>query len=118
MTERTGFGDMIERVHEDLDRVRQIKKCVSCECLLDVLQAMQADLEGIDSPEATAARADFQQWFDTGNAKRHRCLGCEVCLPTEPYNLFSALLHEAAIEQSPSPMNEVTEVPDCGCGGT
>ncbi len=110
--------DAIEQVHEDLDRVRKVRKCVACECLLDVLEAVQTDLEGIDSPEAVGAKKDFGQWLDIGNAKRHRCLGCEVCLPTEPYNRFSTFLREAGVEQVASPMCEVTEVSACGCGAT
>lgn len=118
MAEETGLSQAIARVHDDLNNVRQIKKCASCECLLDVLQALQTDLEGIDVPESAAARADFQRWLGTGNVRRHGCLGCEVCLPTEPYNRFSALLRESGNNTPALPESEVSEEPECGCGGT
>lgn len=62
----------IVTVREDLDRVRQIKKCTSCECLLDVLEAIRADLTDVASARAQATRADFGTWWEAGNVKRHR----------------------------------------------
>jgi tetrahydromethanopterin S-methyltransferase subunit A len=82
----------IVTVREDLDRVRQIKKCTGCECLLDVLEAIRADLTDVDSAGAQATRADFGTWWEAGNVKRHRCPGCEPCLPIAPYNQLNAAL--------------------------
>jgi len=118
MAEIPNVGEAIRQVHEDLNRVRLVRKCTSCECLLDVLQAVQVDLAGIGSPEAQSARADFRAWFEAGNAKRHGCLGCEVCLPTEPYNRFSSFLQEAGIEQRDSPVGDSQPAVACGCGDT
>ncbi len=104
----------ISQVLADLDQVRQVKKCASCECLLDVLDAIQADLGEIDTPQAKAARVDMKRWLEEGNKKRHQCLGCEVCLPIEPYNRFSALLHG----DNPAMAPETPDLPPCDCGGT
>lgn len=82
----------IEQLREALTVVRQTKKCESCECLLDVLEGLQDDLGGLGTPEAEATKAEIRSWFDQGNAHRHKCLGCETCLPIEPYNRFSAYL--------------------------
>ncbi len=80
----------IAQVRTELDQIRQVKKCTSCECLLDVLHAIRTDLADMDSAEAARVRTDFQSWEETGNVKRHRCPGCEPCLPIAPYNQFNA----------------------------
>lgn len=84
--------EIIKRVHKELDEVRQTKKCTSCECLLDVLEAVTSDLKNINDPEIMAIRAEMESWHKEGNIKRHSCLGCEVCLPIEPYNRASLIL--------------------------
>lgn len=85
--------EIIKRVHKELDEVRQTKKCTSCECLLDVLEAVAGDLEKINDPEIQTIRADIERWHKEGNKKRrHSCLGCEVCLPIGPYNRASSML--------------------------
>ena len=86
------IASAIAQAHEELDRIRHVKKCTSCECLLDVLQAIRTDIADLDSSEAESARADFGAWEEVGNAKRHRCPGCEPCLPTAPYNQLNAAL--------------------------
>lgn len=86
------IASAITATHEELNRVRHIKKCTSCECLLDVLEAIHADLADVDAADAQIARADFQAWWAVGNVKRHRCPGCEPCLPIAPYNQLNAAL--------------------------
>ncbi len=112
------IGEAISQVREELDRVRQVRKCAGCECLLDALKAVQTDLAGVGSPEAEAAKMDFQGWFEAGSAKRHRCLGCEVCLPTDPYNRFSAFLRDANIQQGDFPIGDAIQAAACSCGDT
>ncbi len=109
------LNEAIRQVREELDRVRKVKKCASCECLLDVLEAVRGDLGEVGTPEAEAARVDMQRWFEAGNPKRHRCLGCEVCLPIEPYNRFSALLRD---RESVSTGSVEAAPTACGCGDT
>jgi tetrahydromethanopterin S-methyltransferase subunit A len=103
----------IATVREELDRVRHIKKCTSCECLLDVLQAVDADIADVDSSEAEAARADFQAWWEAGNAKWHRCPGCEPCLPIAPYNQFNTALASVGMT---APAAEGCAGGSCACG--
>ncbi|MGZ3602935.1 MAG: DUF4346 domain-containing protein [Ktedonobacterales bacterium] len=103
----------IATVHEDLDQVRHVKKCTSCECLLDVLEAVRADLADVDSAEAEATRADFGAWWEAGNAKWHRCPGCEPCLPIAPYNRLNAALAGVGMT-SPA---QTTAAVSAGCAG-
>jgi tetrahydromethanopterin S-methyltransferase subunit A len=91
------IASAIAQAHEELDRVRYVKKCTSCECLLDVLEAIRADIADVDAAEAETAHADFQTWWQAGNAKRHRCPGCEPCLPIAPYNQLNSALAEAGM---------------------
>jgi len=102
----------IEQFQREMDRVRQIKKCTSCECLLDVLDAVQSDIADIDTPMAAAARRDLRRWWEEGNRKRHRCPGCEVCLPIAPHNQFSAAL------QGIAGALPLTAAPARGCGSS
>lgn len=112
------IASAIVAVHEDLDQVRHIKKCTSCECLLDVLEAIRADLADVDSAEAESARADFGVWWEAGNAKRHRCPGCEPCLPIAPYNLLNAALVSAGMTAAPVPARASAGCAEgsCTCG--
>jgi tetrahydromethanopterin S-methyltransferase subunit A len=104
----------IAQAHEELDRVRQITKCASCECLLDVLEAIHADLADVDAAEVETARADFQTWWEAGNAKWHRCPGCEPCLPIAPYNQLNAALAGAGKAATAA---EGCAGGSCVCGG-
>ncbi|HEX9038549.1 MAG TPA: DUF4346 domain-containing protein [Ktedonobacterales bacterium] len=109
------IASAIVQAHEELDQIRQIKKCTSCECLLDVLEAIRADLAVVDVAGAETARADFQTWWEAGNAKRHRCPGCEPCLPTAPYNQLNAALASAGMTTVAA---EGCAGGSCSCGGT
>jgi len=103
----------IQQIHRELDRVRQVKKCTSCECLLDVLAGAQSDLADLDTPAAQVARTELRRWWETGNQKRHRCPGCEVCLPIAPYNQFSALRGGT----EPTPPQAPASACRCSSGG-
>lgn len=105
----------IQRIHHQLDQIRKVPKCTSCECLLDVMEAVQRDLSEVETPKAQKARRDLQRWIEEGKRDRHACLGCEVCLPIQPYNRFNEQLHqgEASVAESPIPK---TTASACGCG--
>lgn len=107
------LNEAIAKVHQDLKEVHGIKKCSNCECLLDVLEWLKQDLENIKDTDTEFIKREFNEWFDAGNKQRHQCLGCEVCLPTEPYNQFSAVLSQATGQTKTT-----TESPACSCGGT
>ena len=115
MTPMRPIASAIAATHEELDRVRQIKKCTGCECLLDVLEALRADLTDVDAAEAETARADFQAWWEAGNAKRHRCPGCEPCLPIAPYNQLNAVLADVGMTATAA---EGCAGGSCACGSS
>ena len=120
----TTLVEATAEVRRELDGVRQVKKCRGCECLLDVLEAVQGDLSTLGTSEAEATREEMGVWFEEGNAKRHGCLGCEVCLPIEPYNRFSVFLRDAESAPPPPGVSVVLDTPPdpaasaCGCGDT
>lgn len=86
------FDEMIIDVRQELDNVRQVKKCMACECFLDVVEGVKGDLEKIDTQESRSAQEDMERWLSEGNKERHSCYGCEECLPISPYNRFNARL--------------------------
>ncbi len=108
------IASAIAQAHDELDTVRQIKKCASCECLLDVLEALRVDLADVDAAEAETARADFGIWWEAGNVKRHRCPGCEPCLPIAPYNQLNAALADVGMTTTAA---EGWAGGSCACGG-
>ena len=108
------FNEMIKEVHQELDNVRQVKKCTACECFLDVIEGVKADLEKIDTQESKSAQEDMKCWLSEGNKERHACYGCEECLPISPYNRFSARLKGDGITMAPN--SQTVETNSCGCG--
>lgn len=104
--------EVIKQVYLELDRIRQVKKCTSCECLLDVLDAVQEDFSKVGTPQAKTALEDMRLWFKEGNEKRHKCLGCEECLPIKPYNRFSSL--QADISKTDHLKAQPASTCDCG----
>ncbi|MHB1652564.1 MAG: DUF4346 domain-containing protein [Desulfitobacteriaceae bacterium] len=58
------------------------------------------------------------EWLRHGNQNRHKCLGCETCLPIEPYNQFSlairGLSNPTINNNNPGLFNMVKT--SCGCG--
>lgn len=109
------FDEAINRIHEKLKNIHNIKKCRSCECLLDVLDALQGDLQNSESPTAKVVREDMLLWFKEGNQNRHPCLGCEICLPIEPYNEFGKLSREKLLLNNSL---DTSQTIPCDCGGT
>lgn len=110
------FNEMIKEIHQELDNVRQVKKCTACECFLDVIEGVKGDLEKIDTQESKSAQEDMKRWLSEGNKERHSCYGCEECLPISPYNRFSAHLKGDGTTKAPNA--ETIETNSCGCGGT
>lgn len=107
------FNEMIIEVRQELDNVRQVKKCRACECFLDVVEGVKGDLEKIDTQESKSAQEDMKRWLTEGNKERHSCYGCEECLPISPYNRFSARLKG---DDTTKPLNaETIETDSCGC---
>ncbi|MBI5420584.1 MAG: DUF4346 domain-containing protein [Deltaproteobacteria bacterium] len=72
------------------------EKCRTCECYLDVLRQVQEDLASrglLDMPEAEAMDEELSRVFA---AKSHGCLGCDPCLPVEPFNAVNDLFQTKA----------------------
>ncbi len=84
--------DKIARLLADLANVGDIEICRTCHCYVDVLRQVQedilsrdlADLPGAEALDAMIGRAYAEQ--------SHGCLGCDPCLPVEPFNAFNELL--------------------------
>lgn len=108
----------IQEVYQELDKIRQIKKCKSCECLLDVLEAMQDDLSTILVNGTENVKDGFKRWLEEGQKERHKCLGCEECLPIAPYNKFNAVLNSDEPGFPIMHSEGSTAVASCDCGGT
>lgn len=106
--------EILQQVTE-LDHIRKKPKCAQCECLLDVLAEVGADLTARDEAEYAELGRVVTEWQIAGNSQRHACLGCEDCLPIGPYNRLSALLHPAADRAVP----EAQPAPPCAsCAGS
>lgn len=109
------FEDAITKAWDQLNEIRQIKKCRSCECLLDTLEAIMGDLKDIDASNAKDVRVEMFEWFENGNINRHPCLGCEDCLPIEPYNQFSKLIRGISTHVQDQGLFTMLGS-SCGCG--
>ncbi len=107
-------GRAVAEVRRELGEVRQVKKCMGCECLFDVLGMVGDDLAAVGTSEAQEAEAEIRAWFHDRPAKTHGCLGCAICLPVPPYNRFSELLK---VSQA-SPQTAPAVGAACGCGDT
>jgi len=83
---------LIEETRDKLADIQQIKKCSSCECLLDTVEAILGDLKEEKSQLTRTIQQEMAKWLTAGNQNRHKCLGCETCLPIEPYNHFSKVI--------------------------
>ncbi len=98
--------DNIARLLADLAKIGEVEKCRSCHCYLDVLRLVQEDIlsrgfAGLPEAEAldeTIGRAHQEQ--------SHGCLGCDPCLPVEPFNAFNELMKKDGAQDaccSPAP---------------
>lgn len=92
--------DKVARLLADLAKLGDIEKCRTCHCYVDVLRQVQEDIlsrDLADLPEAEAldgmiGRAYVEQ--------SHGCLGCDPCLPVEPFNAFNELLQKDTAQGS------------------
>lgn len=109
------LNDAITRIHDELSEIHETKKCHSCECLLDTLEAIIGDLKDNDDPTTENVRAEMSQWLEEGNKSRHQCLGCETCLPIKPYNEFSKLIRGISTNVLDQGLFSMVGS-SCGCG--
>lgn len=86
--------DNIARLLADLAKVGDIEKCRTCHCYVDVLRQVQEDIlsrDLADLPEAEALDEIIGQAYAE---QPHGCLGCDPCLPVEPFNTFNELMEK------------------------
>ncbi len=92
--------DKIARLLADLARVGDIEKCRTCHCYVDVLRQVQEDILSrnlTDLPEADA----LDEMIGRAYAEQsHGCLGCDPCLPVEPFNAFNELLTKDRVQEA------------------
>ena len=92
--------DKIATLLAELAKVGDIEKCRTCHCYADVLRQVQedivsrdlADLPGAEALDAMIGRAYAEQ--------SHGCLGCDPCLPVEPFNAFNELFQKDTAQGS------------------
>lgn len=110
---------LVGEIRDQFAEIREIQKCHSCECLLDSIEAVMDDLEKEKIPLASTIRLEMGEWLRQENQNRHPCLGCETCLPIEPYNRFSMAIRGLGAPDSNSlgvmGMFNMAKS-DCGCG--
>lgn len=92
--------DKVARLLADLAKVGDIEKCRTCHCYVEVLRQVREDILSrnlADLPEAEAldgmiGRAVAEQ--------SHGCLGCDPCLPVDPFNAFNELMQKDTAQGS------------------
>jgi tetrahydromethanopterin S-methyltransferase subunit A len=71
-------------------------RCLTCDCYLDVLRQVQEDIlsrDLVDLPETEI----LDEMIGRVYAERsHGCLGCDPCLPVEPFNAFNEVMANRA----------------------
>jgi hypothetical protein len=69
-----------------------MRRCARCECFLVVAAQARIDLRNVESSAAREARARFGAWLDEAEGRVKTCNNCEVCVPSGPYQRFTAEL--------------------------
>lgn len=92
--------DKIARLLAELAKVGDIEKCRMCHCYVDILRQVQEDILSrnlADLPEAEA----LDEMIGRAYAEQsHGCLGCDPCLPVEPFNAFNELLAKDSAQEA------------------
>lgn len=84
--------DRIARLLTDLVRVGDIEKCRTCHCYVDVLRQVQEDILSRDLADLPETEALDEMIGRAYADQSHGCLGCDPCLPVEPFNAVNELL--------------------------
>ena len=86
--------DKIARLLADLAKVGDIEKCRTCHCYVDVLRQVREDILSRDLADLPEAES-LDEMIGRAYAEQfHGCLGCDPCLPVEPFNAFNELLRK------------------------
>lgn len=92
--------DKVARLLAELAKVGDIEKCRTCHCYVDVLRQVQEDIlsrDLADLPEAETLDGMIGRAYAE---QSHGCLGCDPCLPVEPFNAFNELLQKDGQQRS------------------
>jgi hypothetical protein len=91
------LDDAIESLQRELTSIHDtIPRCARCEGFLLATAQARMDLGRIDTPAAREAAALFDGWLDEAEGRVRTYNHCDACVPTGPYERFTAALHEAA----------------------
>lgn len=92
--------DKIAGLLAELAKAGDIEKCRTCHCYVDILRQVQEDILSrnlADLPEAEI----LDEMIGRAYAEQsHGCLGCDPCLPVEPFNAFNELLAEDRAQEA------------------
>lgn len=92
--------DKIACLLADLAKVGDIEKCRTCHCYVDVLRQVQEDILSRDLADFPEAEALDEMIGRAYAEQSHGCLGCDPCLPVEPFNAFNELLQKGTTQGS------------------
>ena len=95
------LDDAIAALQRELTDIHDtMNRCARCECFLVVVAQARIDLRKVDSPAAREATARFDAWLEEAEGRVRTCNNCEVCVPSGPYQRFTAALGEAAARET------------------
>jgi len=109
-----GLDESTDALRRELNGVRAMNKCATCECFLGVVAQAVADLRRLESPTAAGARDEFAGWLAEAEGRMRSCQHCEVCVPAGPYERFREAL-TAASSRGPDAADPGAE-DSCACG--
>jgi hypothetical protein len=89
------LDDAIATLQRELTDIHDtMRRCATCECFLVVAAQARIDLKDTESPVAHEARKLLETWLDAAEGRVKTCNNCEVCVPSGPYQRFTAELAE------------------------
>lgn len=83
--------EALERFYNELLKIHEVKKCRTCECFHETLDDLNDALKSIDERKLNHIRDDLTKWRK--ETRLHSCLGCDPCLPVDPWNEFQKMIH-------------------------
>lgn len=86
--------DKIACLLDELVKIGDVEKCRTCHCYVDVLRQVQEDILSRDLADIPEAEALDEMIGRAYAEQSHGCLGCDPCLPVEPFNAFNELFEK------------------------
>jgi tetrahydromethanopterin S-methyltransferase subunit A len=91
--------DRTARLLAELAKVGDIEKCRTCHCYVDILRQVQEDILSRDLADIPEAEVLDEMIGRAYAEQSHGCLGCDPCLPVEPFNAFNELLAKDRVQE-------------------